>query len=71
MTRSPVPRFDLLDLPRSMHVGVQFSRGCPFDCEFCNVIELNGRTLRTKTVQQVLREDEGRRPAVLPVVLEV
>jgi radical SAM superfamily enzyme YgiQ (UPF0313 family) len=56
VTRSPVPRFDLLDLPRYMHVGVQFSRGCPFDCEFCNVIELNGRKPRTKTVEQVLRE---------------
>jgi radical SAM superfamily enzyme YgiQ (UPF0313 family) len=35
---SPVPRFDLLRLPAYMHVGVQFSRGCPFSCEFCNVI---------------------------------
>jgi len=56
VTRSPVPRFDLLRLERYMHVGVQFSRGCPFDCEFCNVIELNGRRPRTKTVAQVLRE---------------
>ncbi|HET6922900.1 MAG TPA: radical SAM protein, partial [Anaeromyxobacteraceae bacterium] len=56
VTRSPVPRFDLLDLPCYMHVGVQFSRGCPFDCEFCNVIELNGRKPRTKTVEQVIGE---------------
>jgi radical SAM superfamily enzyme YgiQ (UPF0313 family) len=56
VTRSPVPRFDLLRLDRYMHVGVQFSRGCPFDCEFCNVIELNGRRPRAKTGEQVLRE---------------
>jgi radical SAM superfamily enzyme YgiQ (UPF0313 family) len=56
VTRSPVPRFDLLKLPFYMNVGVQFSRGCPFDCEFCNVIELNGRKPRTKPVEQVLRE---------------
>jgi radical SAM superfamily enzyme YgiQ (UPF0313 family) len=56
LTRSPVPRFDLLRLDRYMHVGVQFSRGCPFDCEFCNVIELNGRRPRAKTVEQVIRE---------------
>ncbi len=56
VTRSPLPRFDLLELGRYMHVGVQFSRGCPFDCEFCNVVELNGRKPRTKTVPQILRE---------------
>jgi radical SAM superfamily enzyme YgiQ (UPF0313 family) len=56
VSRSPVPRFDLLQLPFYMNVGVQFSRGCPFDCEFCNVIELNGRKPRTKPVEQVLRE---------------
>ena len=56
VTRSPVPRFDLLRLEHYMNVGVQFSRGCPFDCEFCDVVELNGRLPRTKTVEQVLRE---------------
>jgi radical SAM superfamily enzyme YgiQ (UPF0313 family) len=61
VTRSPLPRFDLLKIERYMHVGVQFSRGCPFDCEFCNVIELNGRTPRTKSVAQVLAELDALR----------
>lgn len=56
LSLSPVPRFDLLKLEHYMHVGVQFSRGCPFNCEFCNVIELNGRTPRAKTTEQMLRE---------------
>ncbi|MCK9995757.1 MAG: B12-binding domain-containing radical SAM protein [Candidatus Krumholzibacteria bacterium] len=54
--KSPVPRFDLLKFQHYMHVGVQYSRGCPFNCEFCNVIELNGRVPRLKTTEQVLRE---------------
>lgn len=58
---SPVPRFDLLHLRDYLHVGVQYSRGCPFSCEFCNVIELNGRKPRTKSPAQVLRELDALR----------
>ena len=58
VTETPVPRFDLLDLTKYLHVGVQFSRGCPFNCEFCDIIELYGRKPRTKTPQQMLRELE-------------
>jgi radical SAM superfamily enzyme YgiQ (UPF0313 family) len=61
VTRSPIPRFDLLHLRDYLHVGVQYSRGCPFSCEFCNVIELNGRAPRTKTPAQVLRELDALR----------
>jgi radical SAM superfamily enzyme YgiQ (UPF0313 family) len=61
LARSPVPRFDLLRLGDYLHIGVQFSRGCPFSCEFCNVIELNGRAPRTKTPEQVLGELEALR----------
>ena len=56
MTTSPVPRFDLLKLNNYLMLGVQFSRGCPFNCEFCDIIELYGRKPRTKTPQQVVTE---------------
>jgi radical SAM superfamily enzyme YgiQ (UPF0313 family) len=56
VTQSPMPRFDLLELRKYLHVGIQFSRGCPLNCEFCDIIELYGRKPRTKTPQQLLRE---------------
>ena len=56
VTRAPVPRYDLLDFDQYLFVGVQFSRGCPFTCEFCDIIELYGRVPRTKTTAQVLAE---------------
>jgi radical SAM superfamily enzyme YgiQ (UPF0313 family) len=58
MTKIPVPRFDLLDLSKYVSVSVQFSRGCPFKCEFCDVIEIFGRTPRVKTSEQVMAELE-------------
>ena len=54
--KTPVPRFDLLELKNYLMIGVQFSRGCPFNCEFCDIIELYGRTPRTKTPQQIVTE---------------
>lgn len=56
VTKSPVPRFDLLDTDQYLYVGVQFSRGCPFNCEFCDIIELYGRVPRAKTNEQMLAE---------------
>jgi radical SAM superfamily enzyme YgiQ (UPF0313 family) len=56
VTKSPVPRFDLLRFRDYLHVGIQFSRGCPFTCEFCDIIELYGRVPRTKTASQVIAE---------------
>ena len=53
---SPIPRFDLLNFKHYLYVGVQFSRGCPFTCEFCDIIELYGRVPRTKSNAQMLRE---------------
>jgi radical SAM superfamily enzyme YgiQ (UPF0313 family) len=56
ISQSPVPRFDLINFKHYLHVGIQFSRGCPFVCEFCDIIELYGRVPRTKTSSQVLEE---------------
>jgi len=56
VTASPLPRFDLLKFDRYLHVGVQFARGCPFRCEFCDIIELFGRVPRLKTPAQMLAE---------------
>ena len=56
VTRTPVPRFDLVDLKNYATMSVQFSRGCPFDCEFCDIIKLYGRVPRTKSPEQVVEE---------------
>ncbi len=56
LTDSPVPRFDLLKLAQYEVVSLQFSRGCPFRCEFCDIIVMFGRKPRTKSLEQVGRE---------------
>ncbi|MHC4551061.1 MAG: B12-binding domain-containing radical SAM protein [Planctomycetota bacterium] len=56
VTKSPLPRFDLLKFDRYLHVGVQFARGCPFSCDFCDIIELFGRIPRLKTPTQMMAE---------------
>ncbi len=56
LTLSPTPRFDLVNYSRYEHAGVQFSRGCPQSCEFCEIIEMHGRKPRVKTPAQMLTE---------------
>ena len=56
LTDSPVPRFDLLKLDSYRSVSLQFSRGCPFRCEFCDIIVMFGRKPRTKSPEQVGKE---------------
>lgn len=56
VTTTPIPRYDLLDLKAYSDMSVQFSRGCPFQCEFCDIIVLYGRKPRTKTPAQLLAE---------------
>ncbi len=56
MRRSPVPLWELADLRRYASACVQYSRGCPFDCEFCNITALLGRVPRTKSAEQIIAE---------------
>ncbi|MBD1913249.1 B12-binding domain-containing radical SAM protein [Leptolyngbya sp. FACHB-8] len=56
VTDTPIPRFDLLEFDAYAQMSVQFSRGCPFQCEFCDIIVLYGRKPRTKTPEQLLKE---------------
>ncbi|MBW4576998.1 MAG: B12-binding domain-containing radical SAM protein [Aphanothece sp. CMT-3BRIN-NPC111] len=58
VTTTPIPRFDLLQFDAYSEMAVQFSRGCPFQCEFCDIIVLYGRKPRTKTPEQLLAELE-------------
>ena len=58
MTKVPPPDLRLARLRRYSAMPIQYSRGCPFSCEFCDVIELFGRIPRTKTAEQVLEEFE-------------
>jgi radical SAM superfamily enzyme YgiQ (UPF0313 family) len=56
VSKTPLPRFDLLKLGKYASMAVQFSRGCPFQCEFCDIITIYGRKPRTKRPSQVLAE---------------
>lgn len=72
VTLSPMPRFDLLQQDQYLMMAIQFSRGCPFNCEFCDIISLYGRKPRTKEPSQTLAElqalyDLGWRGSILIV----
>jgi radical SAM superfamily enzyme YgiQ (UPF0313 family) len=56
VSRTPMPRFDLLKIAKYGSMDVQFSRGCPFQCEFCDIITIYGRRPRTKRPAQLLAE---------------
>jgi radical SAM superfamily enzyme YgiQ (UPF0313 family) len=56
VTKTPMPRFDLLKIERYASMSIQFSRGCPFQCEFCDIIILYGRKPRTKLPEQMVAE---------------
>lgn len=60
---TPVPRWDLVRFDDYVTMPVQFSRGCPFDCEFCDIVAMYGRVPRTKTPSQVIGELEALRRA--------
>ncbi len=56
LSASPTPRFDLLEIDRYHALTIQFARGCPFTCEFCDIIVVYGRRPRAKKVEQVMAE---------------
>lgn len=58
LERSPLPDLNLIKMRRYSTMTLQSSRGCPFNCEFCDIIEIYGRRPRTKSVMQVLAEME-------------
>ena len=63
METSPLPDLSLIKMHRYSTMAVQYSRGCPFNCEFCDIIEIYGRRPRTKPVRQVLAELDQLRSA--------
>jgi radical SAM superfamily enzyme YgiQ (UPF0313 family) len=63
MRTSPLPDLSLIKMRRYSTMAVQYSRGCPFNCEFCDIIEIYGRRPRTKAVEQVLAELDQLRAA--------
>jgi radical SAM superfamily enzyme YgiQ (UPF0313 family) len=69
---TPIPSWELVDMRKYSSMSVQYSRGCPFDCEFCDIIVLNGHVPRTKDKDQMLRElnalyDRGWRNSIFIV----
>ncbi len=58
ITKSPAPLWELLDIKKYASLSLQYSRGCPYDCDFCSITMLNGRNPRTKTSSQFIGELE-------------
>jgi len=56
LQKTPVPQWDLIDLDQYVTMPLQFSRGCPYDCEFCDVTALFGHRPRTKDAEQIINE---------------
>jgi radical SAM superfamily enzyme YgiQ (UPF0313 family) len=71
MTTLPTPRFDLLKMHHYLFGSVQFSRGCPFQCEFCDIIVTFGRKPRLKTSVQILAELEALRAQKIDIAFIV
>jgi len=59
ITRTPLPDWSLLKMGKYSSMNIQYSRGCPFDCDFCDIVVLNGHKPRTKTAPQIIAELEA------------
>lgn len=69
---TPIPLWELINMKKYYIMSIEYSRGCPFDCEYCDIVMLNGHVPRTKARDQILRElealhDNGWRNEVLIV----
>ena len=69
LTQTPIPLWSLIKKNKYQMMSIQYSRGCPFDCEFCDITVINGHKPRTKSADQVLAEldalyDEGWRASI-------
>jgi radical SAM superfamily enzyme YgiQ (UPF0313 family) len=56
IAQAPIPSWELINLKKYSGINIQYSRGCPFDCEFCDIVVLNGRVPRTKSREQFIKE---------------
>ena len=56
LSRTPIPMWSLIDLDKYSSMNIQYSRGCPFNCEFCDIVILNGHKPRTKSKEQIVAE---------------
>ncbi len=54
--KTPLPMWELIDTKKYVSLAVQYSRGCPYNCEFCDIVVMNGRRPRTKSPAQMMRE---------------
>ena len=59
ITKTPIPKWSLINMKHYSSMNVQYSRGCPYDCEFCDIVVLNGHKPRTKDKNQILAELEA------------
>ncbi len=59
ISKTPIPQWSLINMKHYFRMNVQYSRGCPFNCEFCDIIILNGHKPRTKAKEQMLAELEA------------
>ncbi len=72
ITKTPVPLWSLLDTKKYTSTNIQYSRGCPYDCDFCDIVVLNGKVPRTKNREQIIAEfdalyDRGWRDGIFIV----
>ncbi|MAG52844.1 MAG: B12-binding domain-containing radical SAM protein [Nanoarchaeota archaeon] len=63
VTKTPIPDWNLIDFKDYSTMAIQYSRGCPFNCEFCDIIIMNGRVPRTKTPEQLMNELDSLKDA--------